>query len=1199
MLPYLYCANCLANKIVHSIKRQCVDREAKFPGSSLKKMCAMKRLLLLPLLLICLLPAANASHEAGGSITWECTPSGEFVFTLKIARYCSGIALPGAQTLAVHDHPTVSSIALTQVATNDLTPVCNPNGAGLDCANGDPGTVEQYVYESAPIQLSGVPPAQGWAFTYTGCCRQGNIVNLTNPFAVGTTLYGIMYPWNGTNMYPCFDSSPELDVPAQTLVCNNDPTSLHLNGTDVNRDSLVFEMTSSLLELSGTFSSTNPGPVSFVAPFSGTQPLPGWTSMDPQVGVIEFTPNMAGLFNYTTKVLAYRDGLLVSETIRDGNIQVMNCANTTGPTLNAPLTGPVYYETVTAGSTVSLTLSATDAGDTIQFRAFSSRFSDLFSGQNDCDIPFCGTLTPTPAVSGALSTTTTNFEWVTNTDHLTPNGDAYTHLFTVIFEDDECPLPNSSAVTLAITVEPQLANPNNTVVASMYTTSAACTGTAMGFVNNSTLNGIGGSIPLTYNWDYGDGNVSTGQYGGNTYTTPGSYTVTLIATDAWGTADTTTLPVTVTQGLTVTYTNPGPYCPGTTVFPANNLTVTGTATTWSWSPSADFSSTTSSNPQYLGGGGIANAGYVTATDANGCTAGDTIFVDFATASGSAGPDLIMCAGDTVQLMGSGGVTYSWDPPGELSSATAQQPMAWPAASETYTLTYTDAFGCTWTDMMDVDVHPASADWLYTANNTTVTFANLSAGNPQYYLWDLGDGNTSASMDPVHTYSAPGTYVVCLEVGFICDTLISCDTVVVTCPMPTASFSTAETGLEVACTNLSTNATSYSWSMGDGTNYTSVDPIHTYSPGIYNICLTATNSCGSDTLCDEIILFPADSVWPGDTDQDGVANNMDVLPIGLGFGSTGPTRLSTSIMWQAWPSLDWTQTFTNGDNYKFADCDGNGTIDWADTLAIVQNYGQTHMKSGGTPPAVTGAGPLLYVDNIQSNVGVSSNFSARIMLGESQLPANNVYGIAFTVHYDPALVTAGTVTYSTTGSWLGTHGQDLICLKKDFETTGTLEVGMSRNDQTNVSGFGKIAEFGGITADNLSGKNDFEQAYLSLWIDNVVLIGADGEEIETAASGDSLLIIDSATVAVPGVPDVMPELTMFPNPAADRTTIVLTNGGSTMNLRVYNLLGKQVEFVQATTSRWELSTSNYPEGVYFVAIEHPEYGVIVRKLEVAR
>jgi len=47
---------------------------------------------------------------------------------------------------------------------------------------------------------------------------------------------------------------------------------------------------------------------------------------------------------------------------------------------------------------------------------------------------------------------------------------------------------------------------------------------------------------------------------------------------------------------------------------------------------------------------------------------------------------------------------------------------------------------------------------------TVRFTDESTGDPKFWSWDFGDGNTSTAQNPVHTYRAPGTYTVNLTVS---------------------------------------------------------------------------------------------------------------------------------------------------------------------------------------------------------------------------------------------------------------------------------------------------------------------------------------------------------------------------------------------------------------------------------------------------
>ena len=115
-----------------------------------------------------------------------------------------------------------------------------------------------------------------------------------------------------------------------------------------------------------------------------------------------------------------------------------------------------------------------------------------------------------------------------------------------------------------------------------------------------------------------------------------------------------------------------------------------------------------------------------------------------------------------------------------------------------------------------------------ANNSgnSITFSNTSSsGVFTNYYWDFGDGSTSNQMNPTHTYTTSGSYVVCLTIvdslnNFCTDTY--CDSVYVNGGSSScnASFSYNANVNTVAFVNTSTgNYTNAQWSFGDGTGAT--------------------------------------------------------------------------------------------------------------------------------------------------------------------------------------------------------------------------------------------------------------------------------------------------------------------------------------------------------------------------------------------
>ncbi|MGD8598680.1 MAG: PKD domain-containing protein, partial [Anaerolineae bacterium] len=150
----------------------------------------------------------------------------------------------------------------------------------------------------------------------------------------------------------------------------------------------------------------------------------------------------------------------------------------------------------------------------------------------------------------------------------------------------------------------------------------------------------------------------------------------------------------------------------------------------------------------------------------------------------------------------------------------------------------------------------AADLLAGTVPLTVTFSDLSLGDPTGWLWDFGDGETSTERHPTHTYVMTGTFAVSLTASNVldADTLTKPDLIVVTEPMaPEALFSaTPTTGpapLTVTFSDESTyDPAEWAWDFGDGDGSTDQHPEHTYTaPGTYTVTLTVSNTIGANSL----------------------------------------------------------------------------------------------------------------------------------------------------------------------------------------------------------------------------------------------------------------------------------------------------------------------------------------------------------------
>ncbi|WP_130735931.1 PKD domain-containing protein [Flavobacterium sp. J27] len=140
---------------------------------------------------------------------------------------------------------------------------------------------------------------------------------------------------------------------------------------------------------------------------------------------------------------------------------------------------------------------------------------------------------------------------------------------------------------------------------------------------------------------------------------------------------------------------------------------------------------------------------------------------------------------------------------------------------------------------------------------TVFFTNQST-SADTWLWNFGDGSTSTSMNPIHTYTTTGAYTVSLKAdnttNGTSDIITKVDEIKISIPNAIIGGS-QQTGCGPFTMNFSDASTangaplvSWSWDFGDGNTSTNQNPSHTYeNSGVYTVSLLITDGFGnSDT-----------------------------------------------------------------------------------------------------------------------------------------------------------------------------------------------------------------------------------------------------------------------------------------------------------------------------------------------------------------
>lgn len=91
------------------------------------------------------------------------------------------------------------------------------------------------------------------------------------------------------------------------------------------------------------------------------------------------------------------------------------------------------------------------------------------------------------------------------------------------------------------------------------------------------------------------------------------------------------------------------------------------------------------------------------------------------------------------------------------------------------------------------------------------------------------------------------------------------------PVPVVNFEVIQSANKIVAFNNTQNATSISWNFGDGSPASSVQqPYHEYAyPGVYDLCLSASNNCGTATDCRQIIVKGIREIRANRGSNDGV------------------------------------------------------------------------------------------------------------------------------------------------------------------------------------------------------------------------------------------------------------------------------------------------------------------------------------------
>lgn len=1159
--------------------------------------------------------ASKATHLAGAEVNWQHVGKDSFEVTLSVYRDCTGIDLStptlnvGCKSGSIGSVPVKHLDTTIEDVTSNCSNICNACSPG-SCSNNYGFEAHRYTYL---VDLTNVSCCKV-KFYYSDSRRSNSITTGLD----GEDIY--VESWVNTCQAPQ-NSAPELTQDPVMILCKgqgfkgNPGAIARDTASDGSAiDSFAYELAQPTGISDFDYLSYD-NPYSYLEPldykginFGGpNQPFPFGFHLDANTGTLKFTPTKKQTSVISLFIKEFREvnGNMkqVGKLKRDYIVQVRGCSSNSAPEVKGIDCQPNnYYERVCAGSvqTFKFCSNDPDKGDSVRLNF------------NKGDLPG---KTKWEIIDSTAQYQTGRLTWYPQPKHASSKP----YRFTVGAKDNHCPVNARDIKSYQVKVKPKPTGSFSidTLACGQYrftidsTTSNANTNFLFGNTSYRNQDTVihqfqsNGKQPVRFqvsknlcSRNYYDtleiDSLFTVHLGDDTTVCPGSnvkvsanvnypqgpvsYTWhdslqgvksriikdiqkdTTIAIAASDGNCTMTDSLTIHLG-TISQQNPVKDTRMCNINDTIVIDAPGFGNQYQWS-----NNTTGDSLQVTDTGTY----HITIKNQNGCTQVDSFEVGTWLPLSVFPNQLGYCEGDSLQLKGpqAKGLSHKWDNGDTSSSRYVKSPGDyWLQAMKDSACYVRDTVTVTKNSKPNKDL----PDSLSKCPKDAVQISSNNA-NVNYY-WNTGD--TSKSINA----QSDGIYSVKMVSDSGCKTYDS--TFINDNDKPKTGLTADTTICQTQQVKLSAQKgyANYNWSTGDSTSSITVSKPNTYT-------IQITNSNGCSTLDTVKVRTLNDCVWPGDANNDLVANNKDILQIGVKHGLSGIARASVSTNWQPFQSTDWNDTFNSGLNTKFADANGDGLVNHQDTLAVSQNYGKQHNKKELEGKKTPGATPLkVTITNEKLTAGDTAQ--VKLTFGDEGQQTNKLYGIAANISYKNELIVKEGIQARYFNTWLQTGDPDFLGFTQNFSNKGRMEIAATRTNQTSVSGSGDVAYL------KLPLKTTIEEgASLEVEILGEYLIDELGEPVAYSKQAKDSLTIEKSSGKAPGV-SIEKLVNVYPNPANDKLFIA-SEIQQPVRGQLLNMHGQVVRELDLNKGVNSVNLASIPAGVYQVRIETPE-GVYHKKI----
>lgn len=652
-----------------------------------------------------------ATHIVGGEMNYRYLGNNNYEISLTVYRDCynSQVLFDQPASIGIFDvnnnliYNSSVYISSQQQVANAINSPCliPPTNVCYEVAN--------YTYTTTLPPIPG-----GYTIAYQRCCRNSSIINLANVQGTGATYFATIPDPAITTV----NSNPKFINWPPTFICKDAPFTFNHSAIDYEGDSLAYSL---FVPYSGA-DQANPKPsppnsppyanVVYLNPYSLTNVFGGAAlHIDSVTGILKATPNSLGQFVYGVSVKEYRNGVLLSETLRDFQVNVVSCPRLTVASIFSP--------TISCGSLVANFLNTSYNASTYQWD---------FGDPSD---PFDTSSIKNP-----------NYAYSDTGDYMA----------TLVAYSGFNPDCNDTARGL-VHIYP-------TFLAQYNIQNKNCDN-SFNFIDKSY--GVGG-VANFWHWDFGDNTNSLDSNPTHVYPNAGSYDVTLITSTDSSCYDTLTKKIIVQKIPVSNFNLQLDTCSYSIV--AIDSSLNEATSRWDFGDgNISFDKTPSHR---FGSAGNFTIQQIVFTDSF-CVDTSFINIDIPPLPSSDFSYSVADCDSNVYFTNFSklGATYHWDF-GDGSESTDNSPshIYELAGNIPVTLTTTSFYHCNQKITKNINFTSFKEAAYSVAQDScsgAVNFYDVTNNAVSYY-WEFGDGNTSSIKNPVHRYSREGDFMTRLIVN---------------------------------------------------------------------------------------------------------------------------------------------------------------------------------------------------------------------------------------------------------------------------------------------------------------------------------------------------------------------------------------------------------------------------------------------------